>query len=378
MKQLVGRSRKIAQPKYGCNKARIVEDPNTSSHNLGSSSQRKQQRSFFLFQTMMVNSFSTTTIRLLRAVVLMTMAMLKVAAQDERTGFCSCSPSVWTFQLRFDLTCPGTIGTDTTGIEDLDCQIESVGEIDDLIPTTISRIQVLELDGSLAVLKSVTQEAPQEGIFTDGYEFDYTSVAVDNPNFDSLIGGVQMTLNGLNQFGNPVVNTWLILFDNSCNVYPLLGEQIGWTEVVSSTLPQARLCPGKSVRAPVVRMCGKANVAHCLLVSPGIPTASPSEAPSISLIPSSPPTLTLTPSSSLAPSSTPSVVVNRKPAAHPTRAMSMPGSKPSRAPIRKKPSGTRKSSSGKAKSRKRSTKNSLRKRMSGKVRGVDMSRNGKI
>lgn len=152
-----------------------------------------------------------------------------------------------TFKLFFNMICPGNIdSTVRPGINDTDCFAGNLNadndDNTDYVPVTITKIQILELDRNQGILKELNIVEQ----FVDGQEFNYTSIAVSNPENDVAVGGLQMTLDGRNANDDQIVNNWIILFTNECGVFPLLelGDQIGWTEFVSSTLPPPKYCPG--------------------------------------------------------------------------------------------------------------------------------------
>lgn len=152
-----------------------------------------------------------------------------------------------TFKILLNMTCPGNIdATVRPGINATDCfagNLDPANDVNtDFVPVTITKIQILELDRNQGIIK----EDSRQGAFVDEQEFNYTSIAVSDPELDQEVGGLQMTLDGRNANDDQIVNNWIILFTNECNIFPLfeVGDQIGWTEFVSMTLPQAQFCPG--------------------------------------------------------------------------------------------------------------------------------------
>ena len=112
----------------------------------------------------------------------------------------------------------------------------------DDVPVTITSVQILELNREDQPLSQETRD----GVFVDGQEFNYTSVTVRNPDLDEAVGALQIALDGRNAQGAQIINSWIIKFTNECGIFPLLeaDDQIGWTVFVSSTLPEAKFCPG--------------------------------------------------------------------------------------------------------------------------------------
>jgi hypothetical protein len=155
---------------------------------------------------------------------------MMASAQTVGVDICACQPSTYEFLLDFGLTCDNkTVGG--PGINASECRVTTDRNLNvtDLIPVTVSKIQVLELNQELDVIATT----PYEGEFTDGDIITFTSViATDNiTNPDDVPRALQMTLEGRNSLEQDLVNYWIIIFDNSCGIYPVVlqGEQIGWT-----------------------------------------------------------------------------------------------------------------------------------------------------
>jgi hypothetical protein len=157
--------------------------------------------------------------------------------QDD--AICYCAPNTYEFTLDFALTCPGDISTGG-GVQDFSCFISPFAnsEVTDLVPVAIQSINVIELDQNLQLL---AQESIERD-FGDGDTFQYTSVAAfpgttsyteDAPT--NIPRAIQLNINGINQNGEGIINVFIIVFTNSCDVYPVLfeGESIGWTTFVS-------------------------------------------------------------------------------------------------------------------------------------------------
>jgi len=152
---------------------------------------------------------------------------------------CACQPSVYELTIRSGLTCQDNDVRENPGIQETACLVETrlsdEVSVTDFVPATVSEIQILELDQE--------QEVIGQTVFTDGPYFEgdsvqYTSIVESNPkNIDpsSLPLGFQVTILGNNANNEPIVNTWGILYNNDCGVFPLLeeGQTIGWTEFVS-------------------------------------------------------------------------------------------------------------------------------------------------
>jgi hypothetical protein len=100
----------------------------------------------------------------------------------------------------------------------------------------VGKIQVLELNQNLDIIS----ETPYEGEYFDGDIFTYTSViasdTITRP--EDVPRALQMTITARNENEEDLVNFWIIIFDNSCGIYPVVleGEQIGWTIFVSTII----------------------------------------------------------------------------------------------------------------------------------------------
>ena len=178
-----------------------------------------------------------------RLLLLTVTALVVVSAQDAPppevgVDICACQPAVYNITIRADLGC-GDTSVMGPGILNTACLIETrltdaVG-VTDFVPATVSEIQIMELD--------VKQNVVGQSQFTDGPYFDgdvvqYTSIVRsmrDSINGTNLPLGFQVSVIGNNALNQPIVNTYGIIYDGNCGVFPLLeeGETIGWTEFVS-------------------------------------------------------------------------------------------------------------------------------------------------
>jgi hypothetical protein len=103
----------------------------------------------------------------------------------------------------------------------------------DKVPVTVTSIQILELNQDDQVLVQTNVI----GAFSDGDNFTYTSITATDPNLNasSIPRGFQLSITGRNKIDENIVNTWLIVYNNDCGIFPILfeGEHIGWTVFVS-------------------------------------------------------------------------------------------------------------------------------------------------
>jgi len=148
---------------------------------------------------------------------------------------CACQPGIYTFTFDFSLKCADqNIGGD--GIQDTACVIDTeIDQVLDQTPVAVSKVQIFELDQNLNVI--VSTEKIQE--FRNFDSFNYTSIIsrdIDTINETSVPRGLQLSITGRNAMDQSLVNSWLILYNNDCGLYPILteGQTAGWTELVSS------------------------------------------------------------------------------------------------------------------------------------------------
>ena len=182
-------------------------------------------------------------------IVAVLLSMARTAQAQIGTDICACSPATYTFQVRFDLTCPGNIQADN-GILQTDCQLqnqEQPGDNEDFVPVFVSQITLFELGAEQQVIASQLYT----GDFINGSTIVYTSVVGTDPNLNeqNITQGFQSTLLGRNAAEIGIENTWIILFTNECGVFPLftVGDRIGWLELIDFTNPINRYCPGEVI-----------------------------------------------------------------------------------------------------------------------------------
>jgi hypothetical protein len=160
--------------------------------------------------------------------------------------FCACQPSVYTFTFNFSVECEiETI--DGPGVRGADCFTRGIGLGSDktnlTIPVQVTTVSILELDRSLRVVA----QSPYVADFRDGDSFTYTSIVADPETVatlteDTMPGGLQLDIVGINELEQPITNVWVILFDNNCGIFPVLEvvDQIGWTILVGPFFPCER------------------------------------------------------------------------------------------------------------------------------------------
>ena len=167
---------------------------------------------------------------------------LVAAAKAQIGDLCACQPSFYDFELDFSLSCDD-VSFDSgpgTGIETPIVCFEFGRELNDdetnLEFAFVELIQVLELDQNNTPL----QQKNLDGLFLDGYPFNYTSVLATSTNFDetTLPKAIQLNFFGNNTESRRIRATWSLFFSNNCNVFPVVEpfETAVATVVVSETI----------------------------------------------------------------------------------------------------------------------------------------------
>lgn len=172
-------------------------------------------------------------------VVLLSCILSYTTAQIIGIELCACQPSVYEFTFDFNLTCDDLdVGGD--GIKETTCLTELRGaenqEDADKVPSVVGTASIYELDQNLDVIAQTLKE----GTFFDGSTFRYSSIIATEPGSldpNSIPRGLQVVYVGINELGQPVVNTFVIIYTNDCGVFPLLreGQKAGWSIFVSET-----------------------------------------------------------------------------------------------------------------------------------------------
>jgi hypothetical protein len=171
---------------------------------------------------------------------------VSVLAQQLGVDICACSPSF--FQFTFDLSknCSSNVLIGA-GIEKTECSIAPFQATDanstnstlsvDLIPTSVSSIDIQELDSSLLPIV----QSSKFGTFGTGATFNYTSV-VAQASFDGQFNAtqvpkaLQLAMLGYNADGVAIFFQVLIIYVVNCSAYPVIetGSTIGWITLVRS------------------------------------------------------------------------------------------------------------------------------------------------
>ncbi|GAX23449.1 hypothetical protein FisN_15Lh180 [Fistulifera solaris] len=239
-------------------------------------------------------------------------------AQQIGVDVCACQPSVYEFTFDFALTCDDqSVGG--AGITDTTCLTELRGEQNqedaDLLPVAVGQVSIFELDQNLDVIAQTVNT----GLFLSGSTFTYTSIIATEPELldpASLPRGIQLVFIGVNALNQAIVNTFAILYNNDCGVFPLLrvGQQAGWIIFTDLGNPPEEVCPiaaepssspsaSQTTRAPVIENAPTASpsIVTEAPVSPGT-TDSPVTSDEPSSVPVLQPSTTARPSIIICPS----------------------------------------------------------------------------
>mmetsp|Transcript_16517 Transcript_16517/g.34175 ORF Transcript_16517/g.34175 Transcript_16517/m.34175 type:complete len:430 (-) Transcript_16517:174-1463(-) len=180
---------------------------------------------------------------------------IALADREVGTEICACAPNAYEFTLDFALTCPPVNITLGDAVSATTCMVSPFGspEVADLVPVSVSSIDILELNQNLQVM--VQENIEPKNAYVDGDTFSYISYAaipgeVVNP--EDLPRAIQLNIVGKNRNGEEIINVYLITFTNSCGAYPVLfeGQWAGWTRFKDLGPPNPDLCPAARVPTP--------------------------------------------------------------------------------------------------------------------------------
>ena len=141
---------------------------------------------------------------------------------------CNCSPRQITFKLDFSGECwnPG-LPEGAGAIED-SCTIS--GPSPDFELPVYTTIHIEEYDETGTKVKEFL-----DSYVTNGDTFSYTSYYEENPN--SILGGMAVTLTGLNTMNEEITNAFVLSYTSECGVPTFqVGDAVGWLVVVSLCL----------------------------------------------------------------------------------------------------------------------------------------------
>lgn len=175
-----------------------------------------------------------------RAVVTTALALLFLLPMATTAQqLCLCQPSTYELTLNFNGTCMDQtvmMPNDTMAVAEVACVVQNgVPPLVDPIPVSVSNILISELDQQ----QQIVRQENNTRTFANGDVVAYESIlSLTNPGmFDNVTtpSGLLIMITGVNEGGVVIENTFVILFSNLCNVYPVLeaGDQIGWIIFVS-------------------------------------------------------------------------------------------------------------------------------------------------
>lgn len=159
------------------------------------------------------------------------LATMTGASAQENEGVCACTPPTYEFTFNFGLECSPPGGDDGPGIAEATCFVTSFSsDVEDYVPVAVQTVSIIEAD----VDRIPIAQSAVDGDFEDGDTFTYSSVSALG-NSTQIPQSIQLTITGVNEIGDTLVQVWAIKFTNDCGVYPVLevGESYGWTDFVS-------------------------------------------------------------------------------------------------------------------------------------------------
>lgn len=137
----------------------------------------------------------------------------RTSAQMIGVDICACLPTVVTFRLNFTFECDAS-NVAGPGIIEPTCLIETRQNdiVTDFIPTSVSLVQIFELNDELAVVGDSVFDAG----YSDGSEITYTSIverAPDNiTSVATLPRGFQVWITGVNAAEQTIINQIAITY----------------------------------------------------------------------------------------------------------------------------------------------------------------------
>ena len=170
----------------------------------------------------------------------------------QEDNYCVCSPTTFTFKLHLNQTCADNTINGKPGVNSTLCQIIPFPDtVEDLTPIQIDFINITENIG--------LNEEVITGQFNDGYEFSYTSLSNGlNPNErledqeEDVPFWIVLYLRGRNAENQIVQNVIGVVYNlTDCDAEPVLvGDKLGWIEVVDVTPAVAAFCPAADPQDP--------------------------------------------------------------------------------------------------------------------------------
>ena len=193
---------------------------------------------------------------------LLLVSMPVAIAQENQEDICACTPPTYEFTFNFGLECAPSGSSDGPGIAEATCFTTSfASDVDDLVPFSVQTVSIIESD----VDRIPIAQSAVDGEFDDGDTFTYSSVSALG-NSTQIPQSIQLTITGVNEEGDTLVQVWAIKFTNDCGIYPVLevGESYGWTEFVSQVQDNSPQCHVACILTsfPALKSC----MAPCVLI----------------------------------------------------------------------------------------------------------------
>lgn len=167
---------------------------------------------------------------------------LKTSYAQIGSSICICAPAMYTMTFNFTQNCNDSF-IPGDGVLTTDCAITPFQNpnVTDLIPVSVSSIDIIELDAELAFLT----QSSRFGDYGDGESIMYTAVSNEPSMINATVypKALQLSVIGNNAEGETLFFAGLLLFSTECTLFPVVekGSTIGWIKFVSRQLLTA-LC----------------------------------------------------------------------------------------------------------------------------------------
>lgn len=174
----------------------------------------------------------TGLLKILANAAILLLSIRITNAQVIGSDLCSCSPTIFRFEIDLAGTCQGSnLAADDAGIDNVECEVfaATTDAVADLTPLAVDSIAVQELNED-SVINSAVIPLPANN------DFESISATVElTPVIFPF--SLRLTLNGVNADGVRLFNIIKIDYDASaCDDWPWypVGSKVGWVEFVRS------------------------------------------------------------------------------------------------------------------------------------------------
>ena len=146
---------------------------------------------------------------------------------------CNCFPKEISFKFNFSLSCEDT-NVGGAAVRETSCFVDEFGQmVNDYVPVAIEAIDILELGTDLNVI----HQSSIRGSFRNDDVLSYTAYAGEE---NTLTGGIQLNIIGVNSLDKMIQNIFIVTFSNECGVQLFeVGDNIGWVIFVSQLMHMA-------------------------------------------------------------------------------------------------------------------------------------------